>query len=209
MELNEKIRKLRKENGLFQEQLASKIFVSRTLITKYESGSVFPTDENLEKLSAVFGISKTGLLSDEEKYSIIEKSFINNYRLWSILSISFVLISILLLVFSVVPFYEYSSYDYSNVTPQNPIPVHITGNVSILVATLLNFNPISITYIVFSIVCIILCTLNFGNFESKTRKILKISCVIVFAASLIVFVLSFGFMFSIIQSGDFHLNSRT
>lgn len=209
MELNEKIRKLRKENGLSQEQLASKIFVSRTLITKYESGSVFPTDENLEKLSAVFGISKTGLLSDEEKYSIIEKSYINNYRLWSILSISFVLISILLLVFSVVPFYEYSSYDYSNVTPQNPIPVHITGNVSILVATLLNFNPISIIYIVLSIVCIILCTLNFGNFESKTRKILKISCVIVFAASLIVFVLSFGFMFSIIQSGDFHLNSRT
>ncbi|MFA5766138.1 MAG: helix-turn-helix transcriptional regulator, partial [Bacilli bacterium] len=43
MELNEKIRKLRKENGLSQEQLASKIFVSRTLITKYESGSVFPT----------------------------------------------------------------------------------------------------------------------------------------------------------------------
>jgi transcriptional regulator with XRE-family HTH domain len=78
MELNEKIRKLRKENGLSQEQLASKIFVSRTLITKYESGSVFPTDENLEKLSAVFGISKTGLLSDEEKYSIIEKSFSPN-----------------------------------------------------------------------------------------------------------------------------------
>ena len=209
MELNEKIRKYRKESGLSQEQLASRLFVSRTLITKYESGSVFPTDENLEKLSAVFGISKTELLSYEEKYSIIEKSYINNYRLWTILSISIILISILLLVFSIVPFYEYSSYDYSSVTPQNPTPVHVTGNVSILVTTLLKSNPISIIYIVLSITSIILCTLNFGNFESKTKKILKISSLIVFAVSLIAFVLSFGFMFSIIQSSDFHLNSRT
>jgi hypothetical protein len=59
----------------------------------------FLLTKTLKKLSAVFGISKTGLLSDEEKYSIIEKSYISNYKLWSILSISFVLISILLLVF--------------------------------------------------------------------------------------------------------------
>ena len=84
MELNEKIRKYRKEGGLSHEQLASKIFVSRTLITKYESGSVFPTDENLEKLATVFGINGTELLSDEEKISIIEKSYMSNYRLWTI-----------------------------------------------------------------------------------------------------------------------------
>ena len=209
MELNEKIRKYRKGIGLSQEQLASKIFVSRTLITKYESGSVFPTDENLEKLSVVFGISKTELLSDEEKYSIIEKYYLNSYKLWTILSISLILTSILLLVFSVVPFYEYSSYDYSNVTPQNPTPVHVTGNVSILIATLTSHNPISIIYIILSIVCIIMCTLNFGNLESNTRKMLNISSVIVLVVSLIIFVLSFGFMLSIIQSGDFHLNSRT
>lgn len=35
MELNEKIRKLRKENGLSQEQLASKIFVSRTPVFSF------------------------------------------------------------------------------------------------------------------------------------------------------------------------------
>ncbi|MFA7020603.1 MAG: helix-turn-helix domain-containing protein [Bacilli bacterium] len=144
MELNEKIRKYRKEGGLSQEQLASKIFVSRTLITKYESGSVFPTDENLEKLATVFGINGTELLSDEEKISIIEKSYMSNYRLWTILSISSILVSILLLIFSVVPFYQYSSYDYSNVSIQNPTPVHVTGYVSILAATLKKNNPISI-----------------------------------------------------------------
>ncbi len=125
------------------------------------------------------------------------------------MSIFFVPVSVLLLVFSIVPFYKYSSYDYSNVTPQNPTPAQVTGNVSILVATFMSYNPISIICIVLSIVSIILSTLNFGNFQNKTKKILEICTIIVFAVSFIAFVLSFGFIVSIIQSGDFHLNFRT
>ncbi len=209
MELNEKIRKYRKEGGLSQEQLASKIFVSRTLITKYESGSVFPTDENLEKLATVFGINGTELLSDEEKISIIEKSYMSNYRLWTILSISSILVSILLLIFSVVPFYQYSSYDYSNVSIQNPTPVHVTGYVSILAATLKKNNPISIFYIVLSMISVILSTLNFGNLENNPKRILRISSAIVLGISLIVFFFSLGSMISILQSNDFQMNLRT
>ncbi|MDY0345106.1 MAG: helix-turn-helix transcriptional regulator [Bacilli bacterium] len=208
MELNEKIRKYRKEGGLSQEQLASKIFVSRTLITKYESGSVFPTDENLEKLATVFGINGTELLSDEEKISIIEKSYMSNYRLWTILSISSILVSILLLIFSVVPFYQYSSYDYSNVSIQNPTPVHVTGYVSILAATLKKNNPISIFYIVLSMISVILSTLNFGNLENNPKRILRISSAIVLGISLIVFFFSLGSMISILQSNDFQMNLR-
>ena len=46
MTFSEKLRKLRKEKGLTQEELARAVFVSRTLITKYESGAVYPTKEN-------------------------------------------------------------------------------------------------------------------------------------------------------------------
>ena len=59
MELNERIKKYRKEAGLSQEDLASKIYVSRTLITKYESGSAFPTQENLIKIAAALKHSHT------------------------------------------------------------------------------------------------------------------------------------------------------
>lgn len=48
MNFPNKLRKARINRGLTQEELAKKIFVSRTLITKYESGDAIPTKENIE-----------------------------------------------------------------------------------------------------------------------------------------------------------------
>ena len=38
MEFNEKLQQLRKKNSLTQEQLAEQLFVSRTAVSKWESG---------------------------------------------------------------------------------------------------------------------------------------------------------------------------
>ena len=38
MEFNEKLQALRKQKGLSQEELASMLYVSRTAISKWESG---------------------------------------------------------------------------------------------------------------------------------------------------------------------------
>lgn len=51
MEFAKKLKELRKEKGLTQEELASQLFVSRTLISKYESGAIYPTKENAEKIA--------------------------------------------------------------------------------------------------------------------------------------------------------------
>lgn len=51
MEFAKKLKELRKERGLTQEELAQKLFVSRTLISKYESGAIYPTRENAEKIA--------------------------------------------------------------------------------------------------------------------------------------------------------------
>lgn len=40
MEFSKKLKELRKEKGLTQEELASQLFVSRALISKYESGAI-------------------------------------------------------------------------------------------------------------------------------------------------------------------------
>ena len=209
MELNEKIKKYRKEAGLSQEDLASKIYVSRTLITKYESGSAFPTQENLEKIAAALNVEVEDLLSNEEKNEIVEKSFKTNQRFWMILSICFTSISVILLLLSIIPFYKYSSYDYSAVSyPDNPTPVHVTGYASIIGATLRAGNPISVINIVLLLLSIILSLLSFLNLDNRPLKIIRFCSIAVFVASLVLFFISFATMISITNAPGFQMNIR-
>lgn len=46
MEISEKLKKLRKERNLTQQEVADKVYMDRILITKYESGHIIPTNEN-------------------------------------------------------------------------------------------------------------------------------------------------------------------
>lgn len=64
--LNEKIRNLRKQNNMTQEQLAEKLNVSRQAITKWESGAGQPDIGNIKALAEAFGVSFDELLSDSE-----------------------------------------------------------------------------------------------------------------------------------------------
>ena len=66
MEFNEKLQQLRKEKGLTQEQLAEELFVSRTAISKWESGRGYPGIDSLKAISMLFSVSVDDLLSGEE-----------------------------------------------------------------------------------------------------------------------------------------------
>ena len=50
MEFCEKLQLLRKQNGLTQEQLAGRLFVSRTAVSKWESGRGYPNLESLKDI---------------------------------------------------------------------------------------------------------------------------------------------------------------
>ena len=71
MNFAEKLKELRKQKGISQEQLAEKIYVSRQAITKWESGNGIPDIENLLAISALFNESIDSLLSEEK--SLISK----------------------------------------------------------------------------------------------------------------------------------------
>lgn len=71
MTFAEKLKELRKQNGISQEQLAEKIYVSRQAITKWESGNGIPDIENLISISNLFNESLDSLLSEEK--SLISK----------------------------------------------------------------------------------------------------------------------------------------
>lgn len=72
MEFHEKLQELRKGKGLTQEELAEQLYVSRTAISKWESGRGFPNIESLKAIAKLFGVSVDALLSGEEILAIAE-----------------------------------------------------------------------------------------------------------------------------------------
>ena len=73
MEFNEKLQELRKGKGLTQEELAEKLFVSRTAISKWESGRGYPSIDSLKELSRFFSVTIDELICPEEILSAAEE----------------------------------------------------------------------------------------------------------------------------------------
>ena len=73
MEFNEKLQELRKQKGLTQEELAEKLYVSRTAISKWESGRGYPNIESLKAIAKFFSVTVDELLSSGEVLTIAEE----------------------------------------------------------------------------------------------------------------------------------------
>ena len=73
MEFSEKLLELRNGKGMTQEELAEDLFVSRTAISKWESGRGYPSIDSLKEISKYFSVSIDELLSSEKLVTIAEK----------------------------------------------------------------------------------------------------------------------------------------
>lgn len=102
MELCEKLRELRTVNNLTQEQLAEKLYVSRTAVSKWESGRGIPNIDSLKAISKLFNVSIDSLLSgdelikiaaDENKNSKIKKNYVL-YGVLDFLAVFFIFLPI-------------------------------------------------------------------------------------------------------------------
>jgi transcriptional regulator with XRE-family HTH domain len=70
MLFNEKLKMLRKESNLTQEELAEKLNVSRQAITKWESGDGTPDIENLKQISILFNTTIDELVKEDKNVSV-------------------------------------------------------------------------------------------------------------------------------------------
>ena len=103
MEFNEKLQELRKNKGLTQEELAEILYVSRTAISKWESGRGYPNIESLKELSRFFEVSIDDLLSGEKLLSIAEKENKSNIR--NICDLLFGIVDLFSFILVVLPLY--------------------------------------------------------------------------------------------------------
>ena len=65
METKDVIKELRTKNGMSQDELAERIFVTRQAVSRWESGQSKPSTEKLLALGELYGVSIDRLLNTE------------------------------------------------------------------------------------------------------------------------------------------------
>ena len=110
MEFNEKLKELRSSRGLTQEELAEALFVSRTAVSKWESGRGYPSIDSLKEISTFFSVTIDELLSGEKLVSIAKKE--NKSNIQSLCSILIGFIDLFHFLLIVLPLYPNSMKGY-------------------------------------------------------------------------------------------------
>ena len=194
MEFNEKLQELRKNKGLTQEELAEALYVSRTAISKWESGRGYPSIDSLKEIAKYFLVTIDELLSSDEVLSIAEED--NKQKEKHLKSLVFGLLDISVLMFFFLPFFGQKA------------------NGVVQEVSLLSLNEIT-TYlktayyaIVISIAVYGIMTLTFQNFQKvfwtknrdKISLILNVAAVLLFIISSQVYAGAFLFIFLVIKA---------
>ena len=110
MEFHEKLQQLRRQHDLTQEQLAEKLFVSRTAVSKWESGRGYPNLDSLKSLSKLFGVSLDDLLSGDELMAAAETE--NRANLRRVTGLVFGALDVLALALLFLPLFGQQEGDY-------------------------------------------------------------------------------------------------
>lgn len=66
MQFCDKLKNLRAQSGMTQEQLAEAIYVTRAAVSKWETGKGYPGIDSLKLLSEVFNVSIDELISEDD-----------------------------------------------------------------------------------------------------------------------------------------------
>ena len=113
MKLGENILKLRKQNGLSQEQLGEQVGVTRQTISNWELNETTPNPEQLKLLSKALNVSIDELLDNDVKNVVIEKVsnterlagiIIKILKVFAVLGIIYVILIVLgIILFKVFP----------------------------------------------------------------------------------------------------------
>ena len=152
MEFNEKLQELRKQKGLTQEELAEELYVSRTAVSKWESGRGVPNIESLKAISKYFSVSIDKLLSSEEILAIADED--NKQRETHIRDLVFGLLDCSLIMFLFLPFFGQRGDGFIK-------EVSLMSLTSVAL-----YVKISYMFIVFGIILMGVLTLALQNFEA-------------------------------------------
>ena len=173
MDFNEKLQDLRKKSNMTQEQLSQKLHISRTAVSKWESGRGFPNIEALKNISKIFNVPIDHLLSGEEILDAAESD--NKIRRYRFITLIFGIYDLMLISFIFLPLYGERVGDFISL-----VNLLQWSNESWLKTT---YFVLFITICVFGLIEIIL---HFFNNEKLMRG-LRISSLIMHSLAVMLF----------------------
>ena len=97
MTIAEKLKQLRKDNNMTQEDLAEKLNVSRQTISKWETNTTIPDADNIVAISKLFNITTDELLDYRVETVQKKKQFIMDMAVLLFGIIGFIVFAILLM----------------------------------------------------------------------------------------------------------------
>ena len=101
----DKLKELREKEGISQQALADKLFVSRSAVAKWENGNGIPSDVNLEAICKFFDVKEEWLLDRVDIKEEVKKLNSKNKKIiWFILGI---IMPLVLVILSLFPFFEW------------------------------------------------------------------------------------------------------
>lgn len=111
MTFGEKLKKLRTDNQMTQEQLAEKIFVSRTAISKWETDRGYPGIDSLKALSDLFQIKIDDLISgaDAENKKLLDEKLARRFYFAAVAFLGITVLFALLTYCLKQPYYSFGS----------------------------------------------------------------------------------------------------
>lgn len=185
MEFSDKLKQLRKSKGITQEELANNVFVSRSVIAKYESGNIMPTRENAEKLAVFFGVKLSYLIDEEEQVKMSLDEIRNRKKLLNIISIIGLIMNLIYSIICFIPIFPILLY-------ANPVPVY--DYESIISATFKYYNPVGlITFLLCIVNLIIFAVSVISTKHKKASQVRKNLPIVLLIISVFLIILSIAF----------------
>jgi transcriptional regulator with XRE-family HTH domain len=111
MKFSEKIKKLREDKKMTQEDLAREAYVSRNAVSKWENDKGYPNIESLKLLCKIFDVTMDELLNDENLMEITIDAMENNQKLEKKYNYTFDSIFIILYVLVALALREWIFYE--------------------------------------------------------------------------------------------------
>lgn len=194
MEFAEKLKTLRKDADLTQQEVADKLYISRSLYAKYESGIAVPNKDTLQKIALLFNVDVNDLVSYEETTFMAVEEHNTREKLKNITLVTSLVICAVFIIFYFIPVFQVYSYKYPAPAGQQPEKIMtLMSSFSLLNSKGVPIGNITLGFCVIEMVLSILCLTIFNKRKIVVRYITYINFALVVFLIFMTVAFSCGF----------------